>query len=119
LGCLLKIELYLRNINQDTIDNPPKGKPGDWRVVVPIWKVNFAIPLAGKRELRYLIREEKEGGMLFDQKTSAVYKLDEEAYHTLIEMEHFKDPEKLAHKLNIEKEKVEELKNRLKELGIT
>ncbi len=129
----MKIKLYLRNINQDKIDDrrtikgglkvevPPHLKiklPKDWKVIVPIWKVRFGVTPYKKEGPKYLLRDEREGGMLFDQKTSAVYKLDEEAYHTLIEMEHFKDSGKIAERLNIDKEKVEQLKKKLRELKI-
>ncbi|MFX0195899.1 MAG: hypothetical protein ACFFCW_07240 [Candidatus Hodarchaeota archaeon] len=114
----MKIELYLRNINQDMIDDRQMRMGRDWRVVVPIWKVSFLGTPFEKKGQKYLLRAEKEGGMLFDPKTSAVYKLDEEAYHTLIEMGHFEDSRRIAERLNIDKEKVEQFKKELGELKI-
>ncbi|MFX0211761.1 MAG: hypothetical protein ACFFDT_37640 [Candidatus Hodarchaeota archaeon] len=113
----MKIELFLRNINQDKIDDR-RILMKDWRVVIPIWKVSFLETPFEKKGQKYLLREEKEGAMLFDPKTSAVYKLDEEAYHILIEMGHYEDSGKIAERLNIDKEKVEQLKKELGELKI-
>ncbi len=117
----MKVELFLKNINQDTIDTRKLDRAGDWRVVVPIWRVKFMPPDLEKGQ-KYLIREEKEGGMLYDQKTSAIYKLDEEAYHILLAMQlaklHFDDLGTLAQMLNVEKEKIEQLKTILGELNI-
>lgn len=120
----MKIELYLTKINQDLIlkGRPPK-KPGvKWVVSWPksCCVIGAAAAKSGraKKMSGYLLREEKEGGMIFDPRTAAIYKVDEEAYHTIIEMEYTSDLKQLAKRMGLSINTIKTFKKRLTELGL-
>ncbi|MCE7743678.1 MAG: hypothetical protein GPJ52_00940 [Candidatus Heimdallarchaeota archaeon] len=123
----MKIELFLRKINQDRIIEQLKPTKGVDRSVewIVSWPKSCCILDFSKVpdsdavvKPGYLLREEKVGGMLWDPRSNAVYKLDEEAYHTIIEMEHFKDPAKVAERVGVNEKEVIEFINQLRELKI-
>lgn len=87
----MKIELYLKKINQENIKSGNEVNPtkceiyGSWTVSCCILQVQ-----SSPKKCDYLIRKEEFGGLLWDSKTGSVYKLDEEAYRTLTELEKIK-----------------------------
>ena len=132
----MKVELYLQSINQEMIDagigkpelqtkRKTKGAPPvafEWNVW--IWKLSccildFSLPsddlisLPERRLRGYMLRKEKEGGMFWDPRTGAVYKVDEEAYHTLIELDRGLSELMIARRMNTTVEKVARFKKRL------
>ena len=142
----MKIELFLRKINQDRITTVkpqirpvgevaklPPGRivkpqirpvgevklPTEWIVSWPksCCIIDFS-RVPHKKDPGYLLRAEVDGAMLWDPSTSAVYKLDEEAYHTLIEIDHLKDADKVAKKIGVKTGEVKRFLQRIKELGI-
>jgi hypothetical protein len=96
---IMKVELYLKNINQEMIDagriSSAKltGAERAWTVSWPksCCVLDFSMPSMGEEVINpvrgFIMRAEKEGGMMWEPKTGAVYKLDEEAYHTLLDLD--------------------------------
>ena len=138
------MDLYLEHINQEMIDASrmsktedvskapalgkekvarPLGKMGrmvDWTIRCCI--LNFKMPERLGEEVinpqkGYFMRMEKDGGMIWDARMGAVYKLDEEAYHAILEAEHgFSDIE-IAKRMSLPLEKVKEFMDKVRRLG--
>jgi hypothetical protein len=143
-GDIVKMDLYLEHINQEMIDASKMSKAGevgkaaalgtekvakslgdkgrmvDWTIRCCI--LNFKMPdRAGEEVINpqkgYFMRMEKEGGMIWDARTGAVYKLDEEAYHTLLEAEHGSSDIEIARRMNLPLDKVKEFMEKVRRLG--
>lgn len=92
----MKVELYLKNINQEMIDAgriSPGEKQVGWTVSWPKECCILDFSLGDFEEIvqpafrGYMLRKEEEGGMFWDPRSGAVYKVDEEAYHALLELD--------------------------------
>lgn len=87
----MKIQLYLKDINQDMLDAGLAARLGSaagWEgcciAIASIGSPGAAIRPA-KRS--FILRKEKEGGMFWDPQTRAVYKVDEQAYHVMCDLD--------------------------------
>jgi hypothetical protein len=65
----------------------------------------------------YFMRMEKDGGMIWDARMGAVYKLDEEAYHIILEAEHGFSYIEIARRMSLPLEKVKEFMDKVRRLG--
>jgi hypothetical protein len=54
-----------------------------------------------RRKRGLFMRSEQDGGMLWDPRTGAVYKLDEEAYHALLDLENGFSEREVAKRMGI------------------
>ena len=126
----MKVDLYLKNINQEMIDSyrggrRRLGRAGDDSWVVswpksccildfsltrPIDKVSKS-PVSG-----FMLRGEGEGngGMFWNPRSGSVYKVDDEAYHTMLELDSGLSELQVARRMNISKRKVTSLVTRLR-----
>ncbi len=88
----MKIELYLRKINQEKISTEI-GLAAKCGTYVS-WTKECCVLDFHRTETAfdYLIRPEPDGYMLWDSKTGSVYKLDDEAYRLITEIEKIKGP---------------------------
>ncbi len=115
----MKVDLYLKKINQEMI------KTGTVRVAgcdfYASWTKSCCI-LDFKKPSRmdpgYLIRKEDVGGLIWSPKTGAVYKLDEEAYHTLLELDHGLNDATVASRVGVKEAQVKKLRETIGKLRI-
>ena len=123
----MKVELFLKKINQEMINVGKERISGcdfyvSWTKECCI--LDFKIPSKRKEEVAgpisrgLMIRKEDVGGMLWDAKTGAVYKLDEEAYHTILELEHGFREEVIAKRVGVNVKEVYNLMKILKKFKI-
>ena len=122
----MKIELYFTKITQDIIRKGRITKMPPSRRWVVSWPKSCCIigaipskPGAAKKKTGYLLRHEKQGAMVYDPRTAAVYKVDEEAYHTLIEMERTTDLKEVANRMGTSIRAIKTFQKRLAKLGLT
>ena len=121
----MKLELYLKNINQEMIDagRGVKAGPGlDWVVSWPkeCYILDFGMldkDPGDRAERGFLLRQEKEGGMFWDPSTGSVYKMDEEAYHTMIELDRGLTEKEAARRMKIPIARVKSLVKKLNEIS--
>jgi hypothetical protein len=121
----MKVELFLKKINQEMINTGKKRAAGcdiyaSWTkscCVLDFCKNDSdKVVLPADRGL--LIRKEDAGGMMWNSRTGAVYKLDEEAYHAMLELEHGFSEKIVAKRLNLPVKKVGTLMKTLKKFKI-
>lgn len=118
----MKVELYLQNINQEMIDAPRREPGVGWVVSWPKScciidvRVIGSEPSEGTRRNSFVLRHEKEGGMFWDPVTTSVYKVDDEAYLTMLALEHGMREDEVARNLKVPLDSVNSLVKRLKEL---
>lgn len=91
----MKVELFLKKINQEMLNflkAPARGCDFYVQWTKECCILDFCV-VGDKGELTnlsrkgFMLRKEDDGGMIWDTRTGAVYKMDEEAYHTLLELE--------------------------------
>ena len=117
----MKVELYLRNINQEMIDTPhAKGSAG-WNVSWPKSCCIIDVRAFGSEASKaarpsFALRHEKEGGMFWDPITTSVYKVDEEAYLAMLALDHGMREDEVARSLKVPLDSVESLVKTLREL---
>lgn len=118
----MKVELFLDRINREMINVGTAAKAGcdfyaSWTKSCCI--LDFRrLRRRPEEENGLMIRKEDEGGMLWDARTGAVYKLDEEAYHTLLELEHGLREEVVADRVGVRVQEVKGLIDTLRKLKI-
>ena len=130
----MKMELFLNHINQEMIDKGTSRKvsrdirrdfPGaprraDWSVwgswTVSCCVLDFSMPLH-ERELLIkpfrLMRKEKDGGLIWNKKNHKVYKVDEEAYHAILDLDAGVSLRTIAKKQNVKVQDVARLSKQL------
>ena len=88
-----KIELFLRKINQEKIRDIGSAAGCD---LYASWKksccvLDFGLVRPGDLVINpmqgLLVRKEPGGGMMWNPRTGSVYKLNEDAYHAVIDIE--------------------------------
>ena len=88
-----RIELFLKRINQEMIRGPGTLAGCDFFVS---WKksccvLDFSLVGTGDKRSRpaegFLIRKEPDGGMIWNPRTGTVSKLNEVAYHAILDIE--------------------------------
>ncbi len=145
---IMKMELFLQHINQEMIDvksnkkviqdlidlkdlkdKIPDGIVGDgsgWSVWAN-WSVSCCVADFSKSipQLEHfdpapsiMIRKEREGGLIWNKRNQKVFKVDEEAYHVILELDAGVCPKKIAAKHKIDEMEVMRLGTQLiKEFG--
>lgn len=122
----MKVELYLKKINQEML-SAGKGRAAGCDIYASWTKSCCILDFCKKldKDIAVLpankglmLRKEDVGGMMWDARTGAVYKLDEEAYHALLEMEHGYSKETVAKHLDVPVKKIETLTKMLKKFKI-
>jgi len=90
----LKIDLYLEKINQEMINIGPGAVSGcdfyvKWSKSCCILDFSLVKPgdLVSQPYRGFLLRKEEEGGMMWNPRTGAVYKLNDDAYHAVLDLE--------------------------------
>ena len=121
----MKIELYLKNINQEMIDagRRVRGRgEAEWVVSWPksCCILDFSMAphdiLSDPPMRGLMMRKDDEGGMFWDPKTGAVYKVDEEAYHTMLELDRGFSEREVARRMRISPRKVRGLTDQLRRI---
>lgn len=123
----MNIELFLNKINQEMIRTGPASPDivagcdfyVSWTKECCI--LDFKMPSKNVGDPAYrehLLRKEDVGGMLWSPKSGAVYKLDEEAYHTLLELDHGLNHELVARKMKTSVREVDAFVSKLSALGL-
>jgi hypothetical protein len=124
----MKVELYLKNINQEMIGRRPKREGRDgWQVSWPksccVWPHPGSANIPGfrarvsksaQRTNGFFLRHEREGGMFWDPSTTAVYKVDEEAYMAMLALEAGCSDKQIASSLKVPIASVRSLVKQLK-----
>jgi hypothetical protein len=135
----MKMELFLNHINQEMIDansgekvirdlkaEIPAGKGGtlpesswwiSWTVSCCIADFSLSIDeeeLINPAEFT-VMRRERDGGLIWNKRNQKVFKVDEEAYHAIIEMDAGVCIRKIAAKHRISKKEVVKLAKQLKQ----
>lgn len=126
----MEIKLYLRKINQEMIDSGRRKGPisretgkcdiyGSWTKQCCI--LDFKEPSPGEEvELPrrgWFMRKEEVGGLIWDPRTSAVYQLDEEAFQTLLELDHGLNELQIARRMQLPVRKVKGFVGELRKLA--
>lgn len=119
----MKIELYLEKINQEMIQVGPGSRADcttyvSWTKSCCILDFKLATQKSGFTDPGYLMRKEEFGGLLWSPRTGAVYQLDEEAYHTLLELEHGLNEELVARRMRVPTGQVHTFVGELTQLGL-
>ncbi len=120
----MKIQLYLKKINQEMIDAGRFSKAGvDWVVSWPkeCCILDFALQRPGdlvEKKARHglMLRKEGEGGMFWDPRTGSVYKVDEEAYHAMLELDRGLSELEVARSLKVTLKSVVTLNSQLRRI---
>jgi len=117
----MEVKLFLRNINQDHIGKalPDSGWDGNvWKVsccvVAPVGFVDFGVSDPNPASRGLLLRKETEGGIFWEPNSGAVYSVDEEAYHAILELDHGVSEREVARRLGVSRESVQALVNKLR-----
>lgn len=120
----MKVELFLKKINQEMLNFlKAPSLPCDFFIrwtkeccVLDFCVVGEKGELTNLSRKGFMARKEEDGGMLWDTKTGAVYKLDEEAYHTLLELENGVSAREVAKRVGVTQKNVYNLIATLKRL---
>ncbi len=123
----MKIDLYLKSINQEMIDAGRKARGrGDLSWVVSWPKsccvLDFSLvppeELVGQPVTRGLmLRSEPDGGMFWNPRTGSVYKVDEEAYHAILEIDRGFGELEVARRMGVSIRKVKNLTDKLRRIS--
>ena len=121
-----KIELFLEKINQEMIRTTlPQSRAkcdiyGSWTKSCCI--LDFALQEPGEevvlpiRDRGLLLRAEPGGGMMWDPRTGAVYKLSEAAYHALLDFDAGLSEREVARRNRVPLQAVKNLSRRLERI---
>jgi hypothetical protein len=118
----MQVEKFLDRIDQEMIDIGPELRMGcdfyaSWTKSCCI--LDFRrLDSKPEADQDVLLRKEEGGGLLWNTRTGAVYKLDNEAYDTLLELENGVRPAVVAKRVGVSQEKITELTKSLQKLGL-
>lgn len=125
----MKIELYLKNINQEMIGRRLKRPGRGWQVSWPksccVWPspglalvpgFPARVPTSTQPSNGFFLRHERDGGMFWDPATTAVYKVDDEAYMAMLAFEHGCSDTQIASTLKVPLASVRSFVKQLKKL---
>lgn len=117
----MKVDLFLDKINQEMISRVGSQLACDfyasWTKSCCI--LDFARVRPGEEVVQppatrgLLLRKEPEGGMLWDPASGAVYKVSEDAYHALIDLDHGLSELEVARRNHVGVKDVQALTRRL------
>jgi hypothetical protein len=120
----MEVKLFLRNINQEHIGTKGLSAEG-WDGNV--WQVDCCvIAPAGisdpQGERVYparkglVLRKETDGGIFWDPNSGAVYRVDEEAYHAILELDRGVSEPEVARRLGVDLKSVRKLVRRMQRI---
>lgn len=119
-----RIDLYLSKINQEKIRVGPRPPTTDAFCFHIVWKkeccvLDFSLEksAARSREFGFLMRAEPEGGFMWNPRTGSVYKLNEEAYHALLDLEAGLNEWEIAKRNGLSLRSVQEMLKKLKRIA--
>ena len=122
----MKVELYLKNINQEMIDAGRGVKDigaAEWVVSWPksCCVIDFSLVrpqdlVTNPQPFGFILRQEGKGGMFWDPKSAAVYRVDEEAYHTMLELDRGFSVREVSRRMKVSGRKVQKLVEQLKRI---
>lgn len=133
----MEINLFLRKINQEMIDvgndlrrpnleDRFQRLPVESCCIYASWKksccvIDFSFERPGDRVVRpmaggLVMRAEDVGGMIWNPTTGEVYKADEEAYHTILELDRGLSELEVARRVGVKVEQVQDLSRKLEAL---
>lgn len=118
-----KIELYLAKINQEKIRSSGSAAACDfyasWKKSCCILDFSTVNPLdLVSQPLRGLLfRREPGGGMLWNPRSGAVYKLNEAAYHAVLDVEQGLSELEVARRNNLSSKTAQTLFRRLRQIA--
>ena len=119
----MKVKLYLKNINQEMIDAGRKKKAGKDLAWVVSWPKECCVldfSLVKPEDLvstpGFMLRKEKEGGMFWDPRSGSVYKVDEEAYHAMLELDQGFSELHVARRMKVYTKKIAALTKKLRSI---
>jgi len=112
----MEIKLFLSNINQDHIGSnvlSDGGWDGNvWRVeccvVAPVGFHSIDEIIYPERK-GLVLRKETEGGIFWDPNSGAVYSVDEEAYHAILELDRGVSEREVARRLGVDLKSISKL----------
>ena len=126
-----KIDLYLSKINQEKIrvdPLPPKPEPPppeplppcrrhiEWKKTCCILDFSLDKSAARSRAFGFLMRAEPGGGFMWNPRTGSVYKLNDEAYHALLDLEAGLNEWEIAKRNGLSLRSVQEMIKKLKRI---
>lgn len=120
-----RIDLYLRKINQEKIRVGPRPPTSDdpfcwhisWKKECCILDFSLDKSAARSRKFGFLIRGEPDGGFMWNPRTGSVYKLNEEAYHALLDLEAGLNEWEIAKRNGLSLRSIQEMLKKLKRIA--
>jgi hypothetical protein len=113
----MEVKLFLHSINQDHIGHEALSAGGwdgnVWRVeccvVAPFGLRDRGAEVIYPTRKGLVFRKETEGGIFWDPNSGAVYSVDEEAYHAILELDRGVSEREVARRLGVDLESVRKL----------
>ncbi len=113
----MEVKLFLRNINQDHIGGKALSDGGwdgnvwkvDCCVIAPIGLQGTGVEKIYPTRKGLVLRKETEGGIFWDPNSGAVYSVDEEAYHAILELDRGVSEREVARRLGVDLKSVRKL----------
>ena len=124
----MKLKVFLNKINQEMIDTGRRSRVEElagcdiyvsWKNTCCVLDFSVenpedAISLPMREGL--MMRKEDVGGLIWDPKTSAVYQVDEEAYHALLDLDRGFSEVEVSRRMQIPLKRIRSLTNKLRRL---
>lgn len=118
----MDVRMFLEHITQERF---ARGLGDDWNGNV--WSVPCCVINIGARrpqdevvlparERGFVLRREEEGGIFWDPMTNAVYRVDDEAYNAMLELDRGLSEAEVARRLGVEYGAVRDLVRSLDEI---
>lgn len=118
----MEVRMFLQHITQERFAS---GLGDDWNGNV--WSVPCCVINIGARRAEdelvlpsrgrgFVLRREREGGIFWDPITNAVYRVDDEAYNAMLELDRGLTEGEVARRLGVERGAVRELVQTLGEI---
>ena len=125
----MKIELFLEKIDQEMIETRAGGAPihectyASWKKSCCVINCVRAadrdthVPIVKKRDAPVIfMRRETDGGLIWDSRSGSVYKVDEEAYQALNDLDNGVPPSKVAKSMGVPLDKFNKLLKKIRKL---
>jgi hypothetical protein len=119
----LKVELYLEKINQEKIRFSPDVAGCDfyasWTKSCCVLDFSRVKPgdLVSNPTRGLMMRKEAEGGFMWNPRTGAVYKLNEDAYHAILDIENGLSELEVARRNDLDLPAVQTMFERLRSIA--
>jgi len=124
----MRIERYLEKINQEMISTPKVSRKSivegcciyvSWKKSCCILDFSFVSPqdyVSTPIPLHWMMRSEADGGLLWNPKSGEVFKLDEEAYSVMVELQNGKTERAIAKELHLKPDQVKAFTEKILEI---